>query len=242
MSLTSYEVLRQQGILPVRKGPVRFAVAAANGLTSNSWRAWVTASGVYLSCRDNFKDTKISLHTSGRWRMGYTSEVLEKYKGLLQPDQNRAWDVWDEPPPSLPNTVTAFRLLFPTSELAVRPEQRTPKDWAKVIYLEAAPPGKITVVTLFLTLGGSLLRHETEPSFCLASLDIGKGRHAQLIAHGDPEMDMPQLIEQGVSHVRDQGVARGVPVPDGAYAYFFGRSADGARFLVGARMDRTRLP
>jgi hypothetical protein len=70
--------------------------------------------------------------------------------------------------------VTAFRLLFPTSELAVRPEQRRPKDWAKVIYLEAALAGKITVVTLFLTLSGSLLRHETEPSFCLASLDIGK--------------------------------------------------------------------
>jgi hypothetical protein len=68
------------------------------------------------------------------------------------------------------------------------------------------------------------------------------GRHAQLIAHGDPELDIPQLIEQSVSYVRSQTAAGGLSVPEGAYAYFLGRSSDGARFLVGARMDRTKAP
>jgi hypothetical protein len=115
--------------------------------------------------------------------MGFTTEAVVKNRNLLLTDQNRAWEVWDEPPVSLPNTVIAFRLLFPPSELAVRPEQRVPNEWANVVYIEAAPPGKLTVLTLFVTVGDVVLRHESEPSFCLASLDIGNNRRAQLIAH-----------------------------------------------------------
>ena len=107
--------------------------------------------------------------------------------------------------------------------------------------MEAAPPGKITVVTLFLTLGERLLRHETEPSWCLASLDVGNGHRAQLIAHGDPELDMPELIRRSVSQVRDQAAARGIQIPAGAYAYFLGHRADSSRFVLGARADRTDL-
>lgn len=63
------------------------------------------------------------------------------------------------------------------------PEQRLPKEWRKVIYIEAAPSGtgKMAVVTLFVTTGDVSLRHESEPSLCLASLDIGNGRRAQLV-------------------------------------------------------------
>ncbi len=30
------------------------------------------------ACRDNFKEAKVSLHTSGKWRMGFTIEALVK--------------------------------------------------------------------------------------------------------------------------------------------------------------------
>jgi hypothetical protein len=46
-------------------------VLAADGMSSNSWRFWTEPAGdAYLACRDNFKEGKLSLHTSGRWRMG----------------------------------------------------------------------------------------------------------------------------------------------------------------------------
>jgi hypothetical protein len=243
MNLTSYEAGGKHMPLPIRRGPVRFAVGSPNGPTSNSWCVWTTpAHNLYISCRDNFTETKVSLHASGRWRMGFTTEALKKYKELLLPDQNRAWEVWDEPPPSLPDTVIAFRLLFPRSELVVRPEQRKPKGWAKVIHLEAAPPGKITVVTAFLTLGEPSLQHESEPSLCLASFDIGNGRHAQLVVHGDPELDMAELIERSVSQVRAQAKARGIQIPVGACAYFLGRWTEGSRLLFCATVNRTAPP
>ena len=66
------------GVLPINDTPARFAIGPPDGLTSNSWRIWSTKHGdVYISCRDNFTEAKVSLHTSGRWRMGFTSQAIE---------------------------------------------------------------------------------------------------------------------------------------------------------------------
>lgn len=236
-SMISNTLLTQARVLPLKAGPVRFAVGPPNGLTSNAWRLWATKAGdVYIACRDNFKEAKVSLHASGRWRMGFTTEAIAKNTKLLPGDQNRAWEVWHQPPRLPSKTVIAFRLIFPTSELAVRPEQRVPKEWARVIHIEAGPPGKLTILTLFITTGDVLLKHESEPSFCLASLDIGSGRRAQLVAHGDPEGEWPTLIERGVTTARKQAEGAGIEIPDEAYGYFFGHRDDGSRFLVGARL------
>jgi hypothetical protein len=172
--------------------------------------------------------------------MGFTTEAVAKYSNLLLGDQNRAWEVWDRPPPALPNTVIAFRLLFPTSELGVRPEQRRPEEWARVVHIEAAPQGKVTVVTLFVTADDVLLTHQSEPSFCLASLKIGNGQRAQLVAHGDPELDLPDLIERSTAEARKHGKSKGLEATDESYGYFLGRRDDGSRFLMGAYLKRDR--
>jgi hypothetical protein len=153
--LTFPSRLTQAGILPIRKGPVRFAVGPPNGLTSNSWTLWANRKGdVYISCRDNFKEAKVSLHASGRWRMGFTSAALAKNPNLVPLEGNRAWEVWDQPPPQLPNVTIAFRLYFPTSELAVRPEQRQPDQWRSIARPSSTPVHPMAGLT-----GTSGLRH-----------------------------------------------------------------------------------
>ena len=99
------EALQLPLVLPLRQNPIRFAVGYPDGLTSNSWRFWTEKSGIYIACRDNFRAAKVSLHTSGRWRMGFNEEAKKKYPSLIPADRNRAWDVWDETPPQLPQTV-----------------------------------------------------------------------------------------------------------------------------------------
>lgn len=127
----------------MRRSSVRVAVGSPNGLTSNSWKVWATKHGdVYIACRDNFREAKVSLHASDRWRMRFTDEAVANNSHLLGEGQNRAWDVWDAPSGQLQNPVNAFQLVFPSSELAVRPEQRVSRKWADVIFVEAAPPGK----------------------------------------------------------------------------------------------------
>jgi hypothetical protein len=235
------ELATQAGLIPVRVGPVRFAIGSPNGLTSNSWRIWVTKHGdVYIACRDNFTEAKVSLHASGRWRVGFTTEALRENPNLISGQQNRAWDVWDEPPATLPNTVTAFHLLFPSSELVVRPEQRQSKLWANVVFIEAMSSGKLTVLTLFVTMGNIILTHESEPSFCLASLDIGGNRFAQLVAHGDPELDIADLIEHNVADACKRAKSANIEIPKEAYGYFLGQRSDGSRFIFGAKINRPR--
>jgi hypothetical protein len=51
---------------------LRFAVGDSVGLSSNSWRVWAKRDDdVYIVCRDNYKELKVSLH-GHRWRVGVT--------------------------------------------------------------------------------------------------------------------------------------------------------------------------
>jgi hypothetical protein len=92
---------------PIRRGPIRFAVGHPDGLTSNSWRVWTSPAGdVYISCRDNFKEAKVSLHASGRWRMGFTEKAVEKNARLLTEDAPGTFGtVRRRHPPSLRHSI-----------------------------------------------------------------------------------------------------------------------------------------
>lgn len=75
---------------PIKSGPVRFAVGAPDGLTSNSWRLWTSKAGdIYLKWRDSMGETKMSLHASGRWRMGLTDEAVRARPGLVPAGRDR---------------------------------------------------------------------------------------------------------------------------------------------------------
>jgi hypothetical protein len=224
--------------LPLREGPIRFAVGSPDGMSSNSWRLWATRQGdVYLACRDNFQNMKVSLHVSGRWRMAFTEEAVRKDPTLVSGGADRAWEVWDEPPERPFGAVAAFRLMFLTDELAVNPDQRTAKAWRDTVFVEAAPArsGKLTTLTLFITEGDSDLRHESEPSFRLASLKLIGDRYAQLVAHADQEGTVPSSIAAARVDALARADRGGIAIPDSGYIYLFGRQPDGARFIVGAR-------
>ena len=199
--------LEQLGQLPIRNNPVRFAVSDPNGVSSNSWRVWKQKQDLYIACRDNFRETKVSLHASGRWRMGFTSEAIAKQPNLIAQGQNRAWDVWDAPKVDLSSPIAAFHLVFATSELAVSQEQRGLSDWKGVIFVEAAPAGKVTVATLFVTDTNTPVQHETEPSFVLALWSFGESRWCQLVLHG--EGTLPQLIASSVGAAKARLLRKG---------------------------------
>jgi hypothetical protein len=224
--------------------PVSFAVLNATGLSSNSWRVWVSNETIYIKCRDNFQEVKVSLHPSklrekGRWRVGFTREAIGKIGRLLPGDRDRAWDVWDEPSAHLPHAVVAFKLLFPTSELTITPEKRNTKVWdSNKVFIEAAPPGKLTVVTLFVTEGPQTLTHATEPSMNFARLPIYDNRYAQLVAHGELVGNLMQVIEKAVAQARLRMREGEIEIPETAYGYFLGQLDDGCRYIVGARVSR----
>ena len=129
------------------------------------------------------------------------------------------------------------RLLFFTSELAVRPGQRLTKTWKDTVFIEAAPPdsGLLNVVTFVVTKDDQDL-HDSQASVRLASLPLIEGRRAQLVAHGEPIADHAIAIGRARDAVLAQATAKGVAVPDEGYLYLFGNQPDGARSIAGVRL------
>lgn len=235
--LISNEKLKEAGIIPVKKGSIRFAAGDPAGLTSNSWKVWTNKKGdVYLSCRDNFRETKVSLHASGRWRMGFTSQALSERPTLISDGENRAWEVWNQPTEQIPDTVLAFQLIFLTQELAVQPKQRDEKVWKGIFFIEEAPKGKITVVSLFITKGELNLVHENQPHFTLAILPLGNNRFAQIVAHAENEADYPEFIDRHRKALLDKIKEKGLIYTKDYFIYLFGHKDSGARFIIGARL------
>ena len=227
--------------LPVRKGPLRFAIGNPAETTSNSWRMWTENLGdIYLLCCDNYREVKVSLHATGRWRMAITDAAVARNPRLVPPGTNRAWEVWDEPPGTLPDMVTAFRIFFIPSELAVTPSMRSAKQWRGVVFVEGPQPGSISVATLFITRGEPVLNYEGGPSLTLASFPLPKDRYVQLTVHNEPMIEaMRVAIADAIRLGRQQAQEARIQVPPGGRMLFFGNSPDGARFLVEANYHRS---
>lgn len=168
--------------------------------------------------------------------MAFTAEAVKARPELKMADGSRDWEVWNEPPDIVPDAKIAFRLLFPTNELAVRPEHRTTKHWKNTLFIENAPEGsgKITVVSLFITTTDADMNHETEPSIHLARLPLPDGRFAQLVVHADPEMNIDELVLSARQAAFSQMIESN-DVPEESVFLFFGNHPDGARFLVSAQ-------
>ena len=180
----------------------------------------------------------MSLHTSGRWRIAFSDEAVRERPCLVPPTRDRAWEVWDEPSPVVSGVVAAVQLIFPTSELALRPEQRATPTWKNIIFIEAARAGSgdVVAVTIFIASGDIAVMAGSGPSVRLALLPLPGDRSVQLVAHLEPELDIHELLEQSRRAAIAQAESRATELPPTAYAYFWGQRETGTRFLVGARV------
>jgi hypothetical protein len=221
--------------LPLLKGAVRFAIGDPNGLSSNSWRLWVEGAGdVYLLCRDNYREAKVSLHASGRWRMAFTEQAAKEVPGLVPPQRDRAWSVWEKPPETIPSTVIAFRLFFLPSELAVTPAMRPAKQWRDVLFFEQAPAGCVSVVSLLVSRGKATFTCEAGPTAEVAVLPLAADRFVTLVIH--VEIPSPEFVEKVSSTARMLSRAiSGRQPPRDSRLLQFGEHANGSRHLIEMR-------
>ena len=195
--------------LPIRESPVRFGVLARNGLSSNSWGVWSTKSGdIYVACRDNMKELKISLHRSGKQHIAFTFESdIEMTEG------SRFWDQWWEPQfHNDTEAIPSFNLLFPSWGLSLNRAMRdaNPKVWDKnQILVEAAESPEATVVSFVVTDDDLEMRFNTvgeSRSFPLAILPARAGKKLWVIAQQGPEGNMKELAGHGIGSI-DVGLA-----------------------------------
>lgn len=218
---------------------IRFAVGKPSGLTSNSWKIWShtdpkhEVGAVYITCRDNFNEVKVSLHPSGRWRIGFTQEALDKNPNIGSIDDDRAWEVWDRPIEQIPDVTIAYRLIFHSGSIRVKPLQRNTKLWKKpLIYIEDPPSDKLTIVTVFIAKGNKKLSHSTEKSYVIAIFELGNNLFAHVVAHAEKMGTMENTLSTALRAAILDCTKKGIDIEENYYAYFHGNMEDGSRFLA----------
>jgi hypothetical protein len=218
---------------------IRFAVGRPSGLTSNSWKIWSHTDpnhevrAVYIACRDNFNEVKVSLHPSGRWRIGFTQEAHYNNPNLKSTDNNRAWEVWDKPIEQIPDVTIAYRLVFHSDSIRIKPLQRNTKLWKKpLIYIEDPPSNKLTIVTVFIAKGNKKLTHSTEISHEIAIFELGNDLFAHVVAHAEKMGTMENTLSIGLKAAILDCTNQGVELKENYYAYFHGNMEDGSHFLA----------
>jgi hypothetical protein len=195
---------------------------------------------VYLACADNYQEMKASLHTSGRWRFGFTQESLSGSapRVSLPPGQNRAWEVWAAPPQALPTAIIAFRLFFLPDELAVEHTSRTGRKWRDLVWIEAAPDPQINVVSLFVTDGLPTLRFQHGPDDTLATFPLQSNRWLQVVNHIEaPTDEFRESIANGIDVARRQALEAGVTLPQKGRLLMFGQHVNGSRHIIEANLN-----
>lgn len=230
--------LLETGQLPIRGNSVIFAVGSPQGVTSNSWKIWTSPKkgDIYVACRDNMVEAKISLHGSGRWRMAFTEESR-----LFWEDNNRAWTVWQKPNPHLPyDVIHALEILFPQWERFITPEQRNerPRTWRKnKVYIEEGIKEFITSVSLFVAAKGTSISYKHLNSFPLAILTVTEDSELHVVPHQYPETNLREAISDATAKARASIDDKGVESPAGLYGYFLQGTPDGCRYLYVARIS-----
>jgi hypothetical protein len=129
---------------------VRVAVGHDFGRRSNVWRIWTARDEIYVAARSVAGEIKTSLHSSGLFRHAFTSEA----KSQFVPDGDRAWFKWNEPASSAQGSRLILEIVIPTDELTEPTKEPPAEDKAKIVLLDPAPGGEMTVISLVITPPG----------------------------------------------------------------------------------------
>ena len=223
--------------LPIGDSPVRFGVLGQNGLSSNAWGVYAEPSGdIYLVCRDHMKETKVSLHQSGKQYFGFTSE-----SGLETAEGGRFWDEWWEPQfHKGSKIVTSYSLLFPSWALGLTQAMRdgNPKVWNKnQVFVEAAETPVATIVSLVITESDAEITFNANgelQSLPLAVLPVTADKKLWVIARQGPEGNMKELAEHGIRGIDADMVEKLRDFPSGHVIGLSvtGRSGDAGRYML----------
>lgn len=168
--------------LPLVRQPLRFAVGVPTGASTNSWKVWVRGDDVYVACRDNFREIKVSLHASGIWRVGFTDDFAKQRPDMLPAGGNR---VWKNGTPRLDDqhrSVIGFQLAAPAPALYLEASDR--HRWPpSVVFVEPpSAPRLMTVISVAVVLGRSPVRVTAGNGVPIAVVPLGESRSVQLVA------------------------------------------------------------
>lgn len=181
--------------LPLVRQPLRFAVGTPTGASTNSWKVWVHGDDVYVSCRDNFREIKVSLHASGIWRVGFTDDFAKQRPDVLSASGDRVWKKWKPRLDDQHRSVIGFQLAAPVPALYLKPTDR--RRWPpSVVFVESpSTPRLMTVISVVIVLGRSPVRITAGSGVPVAVVPFSESRSVQLVATYEDGRAVISMIE-----------------------------------------------
>lgn len=183
--------------IPITKSPIRFAVGTPDGISSNSWRVWVRGEDIYVSCRDNFKELKISLHASGVWRVAFTEQAFSSNPDLFSVNGDRVLQRYNPDLTERNRAVIGFQIVILNTGLYLNKEHR--KKWPNsIVFIEPPLSDKdMSVLSIVVVTSTEYITvPENVRGVVIGKLNLGHDKTVQLVVtHESDEIMKPQICE-----------------------------------------------
>lgn len=98
------------------KYTLRVAIGTPEALQSSIWRFWTQKNEVYIAARELARLLKLSLHSSGIWRLAYVS-VNKINDQLIEDNDPRVMSRWKKPNEFKPGWTQCLDVIIPTVSL-----------------------------------------------------------------------------------------------------------------------------
>ena len=180
--------------LPLREGPLRFALMNSDGVSSESWVVKVTNQGdAYIICREEDLDIKVSLHESGEQKITYRATWRDTNR-----DYERRWKEHRHYRGDLARP--SFTLMFPGFGLSLDDAWRRdhPDTWLGRHLLVQAPHPPLATLVAFVIADEDAEIMERVGYAVLAEIPTRPGKKICVIAGHTPEDRMSHMLRNGL--------------------------------------------
>jgi hypothetical protein len=165
----------------IRENVIRVAVVDDGIPLSGIWRIWRRKDDLYVAPRSVAGNFKISLHASGRFRFGFTSD--ETARKFRKEGDDRAVFKWERPQVNSKIAIL-LQIIFPAScLLAPKGEPKLHKDLVRLVIPKS---GNATVVSLIETMLEPDVTEIESSNFQLRTLarwEMPTGRQMWVVEH-----------------------------------------------------------
>jgi hypothetical protein len=199
----------------VPEAAIRVAVGSPNEMHSSVWRIWSHKDEMYISSSGLKYFAKLSLHSSGVWRLAELRARTGPNPYDPSESDPRVMHRWDQPPHFADGWTQCLNLVIPSVFVPERfpaPEDVRVRP-SKVEWIRAPSVGHVTVFVLLMAASAELdprtVMKIGDRTICYFNLD--SGRVAWLVLHQE-EMSMSDYsIDQGlvgdmkITHTDDPG-------------------------------------
>lgn len=181
--------------IPTTRDPIRIAVGTPDNVSSNSWRVWVRGLDTYVTCRDNFREIKVSLHASGIWGVALTEETIKARPELAHGGGDRVIQRWSPDLAHATKALIGFQIVVLKEGLYLQRSDRT--KWPKSVVFVEPPQADTDMTVLSVTVVPSTaplaLRPDTR-GIVVALLPLGQDRTVQVVATHEADAVVKPLV------------------------------------------------